>query len=103
VNLTIEVLLIVSFLLGFSTGRIITPAGIIFPIFLIKFGSISLIKFALLYFSIILGYIMTPVHPCVSLTLKFFNVDLKGYLKAIGPPAIVGLAASLLILFTISF
>ena len=73
----------------------VTPAGIVIPMFLTKFGSISPIIFAITYFSMFLGYVMTPVHPCVSLTAEFFKVDIKDFLKITLPPAILALTTSL--------
>ncbi len=85
VPITLESLFGIAFLLGFITGRIVTPAGIVFPIYLMKFGSITPPAFALIYFGIFLGYVITPVHPCVSLSMASLKVDFKGYLRAVIP------------------
>jgi len=97
VPVTPEILFGIAFALGFMTGRVITPAGIVFPIYLSKFGSISLPAFALIYFSIFLGYVLTPVHPCVSLTSKLLEVEIKDYFKAVIPPVAVALFVSLFV------
>jgi len=102
VLITPDMLFGIAFLLGFVTGRIVTPAGIIFPIYLMKFGQISLPVFALMYFGIFLGYIITPVHPCVSLTLASFKVDLKNYLRIMIRPVCIATFMSLLILHLIT-
>ncbi len=102
VFITPDMLFGIAFLLGFVTGRIVTPAGIIFPIYLMKFGQVSLPVFALIYFGIFLGYVITPVHPCVSLTLASFKVDLKSYLKIMIRPVCIAMFASLLILHLIT-
>ena len=102
VLITPDMLFGIAFLLGFVTGRIVTPAGIIFPIYLMKFGQISLPVFALMYFGIFLGYIITPVHPCVSLTLASFKVDLKNYLRIMVRPVCIATFMSLLILHLIT-
>ena len=95
VEIPAEILcVVVAFLLGFGTGRIVTPAGIVIPMFLTKFGPISPIIFAITYFSIFLGYVMTPVHPCVSLTAEFFKVEIKDFLKVTLPPTLIALATS---------
>jgi len=96
VPLTLDAIFGVAFLFGFITGRIVTPAGIIFPIYLVKFGTVSPLVFSLIYFGIFLGYVMTPVHPCVSLTLVSLKVDFKDYIRTIGPPIAVAASASLL-------
>jgi len=102
VLITPDMLFGIAFLLGFVTGRIVTPAGIIFPIYLMKFEQISLPVFALIYFGIFLGYIITPVHPCVSLTLASFKVDLKNYLRIMIRPVCIATFMSLLILHLIT-
>jgi integral membrane protein (TIGR00529 family) len=92
VEIPAEVLcVVIAFFLGFGTGRIIIPAGIVIPMFLTKFGPISPLTFAVTYFSIFLGYIITPVHPCVSLTAEFFKVNTKNFLKVMLPPTLVAL------------
>jgi integral membrane protein (TIGR00529 family) len=101
--ITKEILFVIAFLLGFGTGRLITPAGIIFPIFLAKFGDIPLSTFALLFFSIFLGYIITPVHPCVSLTIKSLKTNVKDYFKTVLPPTIIALIISFFFLYALSF
>lgn len=96
--LTLDVIFGVAFLFGFITGRIVTPAGIIFPIYLMKYGTISPLVFSLIYFGIFLGYIITPVHPCVSLTLVSLKVDFKDYIRTIGPPIAIATSVSLLVI-----
>jgi hypothetical protein len=92
IDINAQILCVIfGFLLGFGTGRIVTPAGIVIPIFLSKFGPMSPVIFAITYFSIFLGYVLTPVHPCVSLTIEFFKTDLKDFLKATIPPATIAL------------
>jgi len=99
INITPEIFFIVGFILGFGTGRIVTPAGIVFPIFLTKFGAISLPIFAVTYFSIFLGYVVTPVHPCVSLSVESFKTQIKEYLRTVMPPTLVAFIISFLFLY----
>ncbi len=91
-------LVIVGALLGFSTGRIQLPATIIIPIYFSKYTSSIMepVAFAIMYFSIFLGYAVSPVHPCVSVTIEYFKVALKDFLRTLAWPAIIGLAATLI-------
>ena len=100
--MTPETLYGIAFALGFMTGRMITPAGIVFPIYLTKFGAVSPSTFALIYFGIFLGYVLTPVHPCISLTTESLDVELKDYIRAVLPPVAVGLFVGLLALHFLS-
>ncbi len=91
-----------GFLLGFITGRIQLPASIILPIYLALYGSMSPIVFSITYFSIFLGYIISPTHPCIVVTLQYFNTDIKEfYRRSIIPAAIVFLFVLILSFFFI--
>jgi integral membrane protein (TIGR00529 family) len=98
VQITPEILCVtIGFLLGFATGRIQLPAAIIIPIFATKFGTMSAPVFAIMFFSIFLGYVLTPVHPCVALSAKFFSVDLKDFFKEVVPPALIAFVVSFIL------
>lgn len=102
--LTPAVLLVLfGFFLGFATGRMQVPAAIVIPVFLAKFAveSMPLQAFALMYFSIFLGYALSPVHPCVSLTLEFFKTDLPEYFKELIFPTVIALGVAFLLAFFI--
>jgi hypothetical protein len=94
----------VGFLLGLVTGRIQVPASIIIPIYLgtTGLGMMTPLHFAICYISIFMGYVISPVHPCISVSLEYFRVDLKDFLRKIVPPAlivmIVAFALALLIM-----
>jgi len=94
-QITPEILCVgVGFVLGFATGRIQLPAAIIIPIFATKFGAMPAQVFAIMFFSIFLGYVLTPVHPCVALTAKFFSADLKDFFREVVPPALIAFVFS---------
>lgn len=79
-----------GFLLGLITGRVQLPASIILPVYLVTYGSISPIVFSITYFSIFWGYIVSPVHPCIVVTLEYFNTTMKDfYLRILPPTAII--------------
>ncbi|MHA2129968.1 MAG: DUF401 family protein, partial [Promethearchaeota archaeon] len=61
-------LILIGFFLGFATGRIQLPVSIVIPIYLAQFTALTmpLIDFVFIYASISLGYLITPLHPCVS-------------------------------------
>ncbi|MCK5397957.1 MAG: DUF401 family protein [Thermoplasmata archaeon] len=82
----------VGFLLGVVTGRIQVPTSIIIPIYM---GSAAVLTmdpwhFAVAYMSIFIGYVISPVHPCISVSLEYFRVDVKGFMiKMAWPSAIM--------------
>jgi len=80
----------IGFLLGVVTGRIQVPASIIIPIYL---GSSALAMepwhFAITYVSIFVGYVISPVHPCISVSLEYFEVELKDFIKKVSIPSAI--------------
>lgn len=97
-----SVLLVVfGFLLGFGTGRIMVPASILAPIYIATVGSFSLPAFQAMYVSIFAGYIVTPVHPCISISLEYFDGNMTKFLKLMIPMLAisVGTAALLYLVF----
>lgn len=79
---------VAGFALGVATGRIILPSSIILPVYLIS-GSITPVVFALIYTSIFFGYVISPVHPCVGVSVEYFNVPMKNFFKLLLIPTII--------------
>ncbi len=80
---------VAGFALGVATGRIILPSSIILPVYLTH-SAITPITFAVTYSSIFFGYVISPVHPCVGVSLEYFKVQMKDFLKLlIIPTAII--------------
>jgi len=88
----------ISFLLGFSTGTIQVPISIVLPIYLTKFGGgqIEPNIFATTYFSVFLGYLVSPVHPCVVLTSEYFKTKVLDILKTMLPLITIALTTTLI-------
>lgn len=93
----------VAFLLGVATGRIQASVSIIIPIYLAQFGleAMSPSVFALTYFSTFLGYVVSPVHPCVSVSLEYFGASMREFLVAMLPPTLVAFILCLLAAFAL--
>jgi uncharacterized protein len=90
-NLPFILFLLIGTVLGFTTGRITLPCTLIIPIVLSQLGLVTLPLpyFVFLYFAIFLGYLATPIHPCVSYSLDYFNIKYhEGFKYIIGPIAI---------------
>lgn len=85
--------------LGFVTGRVQMSFAIVLPIFYSRFGTdaMSYLLFAIMFFSTFMGYIVSPIHPCVSVSLEFFGSSLKGFYKKLFWPAFISLTAAFLI------
>jgi hypothetical protein len=87
---------VAGFILGFATGRVLLPASIILPVYL-TMGTITPFIFVVIYTSIFFGYVLSPVHPCVCITLEYFNVPLKNFFRLTAPPVSIIFLIALLI------
>ena len=87
-NLSFMLFILFGFSLGFATGRILVPLTILVPIYLVQFtiGTMPLMEFIFLYCSIFLGYIITPIHPCVAYSTNFFETNYKNVVKYLAIP-----------------
>ncbi len=90
---------IIGFGLGFVTGRVQIPISIIIPIFLGTFSLDSMAphSFAITFFAVLLGYIVSPVHPCVSISIEYFNVRLNSFLWKMALPIFIGLSTMIIL------
>jgi integral membrane protein (TIGR00529 family) len=87
---------VAGFILGFATGRVLLPASIILPVFLTT-SVLSPLTFTIIYTSIFFGYVMSPVHPCVGVSLEYFNVSLKDFFRLLAVPTFIIFIVALLI------
>lgn len=81
-----------GFLLGLITGRIEASASIIIPILAVGATGVTLPLFAVIFYSIFLGYVLTPMHPCIAVSTEYFGVSLRAFLARLALPAGLALA-----------
>ncbi len=86
-----------GFVLGLITGRIQAPISVVVPIYLATHGSMSAAAFAVTYFAIYLGYLITPIHPCVSVSLAYFKTTMPAFLRQMAVPVAIALVADLIV------
>ncbi len=81
----------IGFLLGFATGRVQVPISILLPIYLAQFGNHAMTPwiFSVMFFAIYQGYVVSPVHPCISVSLEYFKTGLIDFYKLLAIPAII--------------
>lgn len=75
-----------SFLIGLLTAHNIAAIGILYPILSPFLDSIALVS--LLYISSFMGYLVSPIHPCVVLTYDYFRPKFTDAYKLLIPPSI---------------
>jgi hypothetical protein len=80
-----------GFGLGFATGRTQLPLSILIPIYLIQYSLsiMSLMDFVFLYSATFLGYLITPIHPCVSYSVDYLKTKYKGAFKYLALPTLI--------------
>ena len=91
VDLSVFLLILIGFLLGIGTGRIQLPISILIPIYLAQFTVLTmpLLDFIFIYTSVFIGYLITPLHPCVAYSTEYFKTDFIKVLKILGKPILV--------------
>jgi len=91
VNLSVFLLIIIGFFLGFGTGRIQIPISILIQVYLAQFLGITmpLLDFIFIYTASFLGYLLTPIHPCVAYSTEYFETNFIKAVKILGKPILI--------------
>jgi len=71
--------------------------SIVVPIYVTTYGTMSAPAFAATYFAIFLGYILTPIHPCISVSLEYFKTTLNAFARRLAVPTLAGLIITLIV------
>jgi integral membrane protein (TIGR00529 family) len=98
-NLSFFLFILIGFFLGFATGRIQLPLSILIPIYLVQYTifPMPLMELIFLYCSIFLGYLITPIHPCVAYSTNYYKTNYKKVIKILYLPALLCFGILLLI------
>ena len=90
-NLPFALFISIGFILGFTTGRVQLPSSILIPIYLVQnlVLSMPIIDFVFLYFAIYLGYLITPLHPCLAYSINYFKTNYLKSFKHIVIPTLI--------------
>ncbi len=75
-----------SFIIGLVTAHNLAAVGILYPILSPLLTDVSMVS--LLYVSSFMGYLISPIHPCVVLTYDYFKPKFTDAYKLLIPPAI---------------
>ena len=90
-DLSLFLLILLGFFLGFATGRIQLPVSIVIPIYLAQFTgtTMPLLDFVFIFTSLSLGYLITPIHPCVAYSTEYFGTKFNKVVKVLGKPVFI--------------
>ena len=92
---------VIGFALGLVTGRTLAPVAIVIPIYLTSFGPLSTPGFAVIFGACFLGFMLSPIHPCVSVSLEYFGQPLSSYWKRLAVPSLLWFCAFLAVGFIV--
>ncbi len=98
------VVLLGGFLVGLMIGHLPAAVGISFPILVPMIPNMNFQIAAAMFLFVFLGYLISPIHLCIVLTLEYYKADMKRfYIRAAG--AILSLIATVILwlLFTGTF
>ena len=98
-NLSFILFILLGFFLGFATGRIQLPLSILIPVYL---SIMPLMELIFLYCSIFLGYLITPIHPCVAYSTNYFKTNYKNVFKRLAIPTFLCFGLFLLLYILIN-
>ena len=104
-NLSFFLFILIGFFLGFATGRIQLPLSILIPIYLVQYAifPMPLMELIFLYCSIFLGYLITPIHPCVAYSTNYYKTNYKKVIKILSIPAFLCFGLLILIYSIVFF
>ncbi len=83
------VVIIVALAIGIFIGHLPSAAGIGVPVLLPLISTVSVRTVGVLYLFLFLGYLMSPIHLCIILTVEYFGINLKEFYKHIWKPAVL--------------
>ncbi|MBC7109720.1 MAG: DUF401 family protein [Archaeoglobi archaeon] len=93
---------VLSFLMGLSSGVDVSYASTVFPLFtefLKPEGVLSQANLILMFVSGFIGVMMSPMHLCLVITLKFFKAELRETYRYILPSSLLSLFSACLLAF----
>jgi integral membrane protein (TIGR00529 family) len=94
-------IIVLGAFLSLVTGRVQLPVSILVPIYLAAYGPFTVLPFVLMYFAIYLGYMISPIHPCVTVSLEYFGTNYKDFAWKLLPPTLIGFVISLIAAITL--
>jgi integral membrane protein (TIGR00529 family) len=79
-------------LMGLATGRQQAALSVVIPVYLAGAGSLSPWQFSLFYQASYLGYLLSPLHPCLVVSAEYAGTRLSAVLRRLLLPSLVYLA-----------
>ena len=83
------VVVLVALAIGMFLGHLPSAVGIGVPVLLPLISTVSVRTVGVIYLFTFLGYVLSPIHLCIILTVEYFGTDLKAFYSHIWKPTIV--------------
>lgn len=77
----LAVVVISSLIIGMVMGHLPAAVGIGLPVLIPLLPVINVQTIAMVYLFIMLGYLISPIHLCIILTVEYFKADLTRFYK----------------------
>jgi hypothetical protein len=87
---------IFPFLIGFISGAPASGIGIGIPLIMPLFASQTLTMLGVVYLSIVMGYMLSPLHLCLLLTNSYYKSNLGKVYRVLMPSTLILYAVGLL-------
>jgi len=84
----------VGWLLGFATGRQQAAVSLVIPIYTGSYGAMAPWAFAVTYFASYLGYLLSPLHPCLTVSAEYVGTGLSATWRRLVVPSAIALAVT---------
>jgi len=75
-------------LMGLATGRQQAALSVVIPVYLAGAGSLSPWQFSLIYQASYLGYLLSPLHPCLVVSAEYAGTHLSSVLRRLLLPSL---------------
>lgn len=85
----------VGWFLGFATGRQQAALSLIIPIYVGAYGTMTPWAFAVTYLATYLGYLLSPLHPCLTVSAEYVGAPLPAVWRKLVGPSLIALAVAL--------
>ncbi len=87
------VVIISAFAMGLLLGQLPAAVGVGLPVLLPMLPVINVQIVAMIFLFVLLGYIISPIHLCIVLTLEYFDTDMKRFYRKAAPSMAVLIVA----------
>lgn len=84
-----------SLLMGLATGRQQAALSVVLPVYLAGGNRLDGLRFSVIYQACYLGYLLSPLHPCLAVSVEYARARFMGTWRRLWLPSLVALGAVL--------